>query len=305
MIATLDQILTFLEQRLLYLTLLDSPLPRSANLSDLTPTMSPSTTKPTPSPGQVFHFLTHPRRVMPTTEDQAALAGAERLEVLHGGARLAVWAWGEGPPVLLLHGWESQASHMAAFVPPLLQAGFRVWALDAPCHGQSEGTATDAVDYGRAVLGLVGTLGTPFAIIGHSVGSAAALFAFSRGVTAHSSVHLAGPSSMERVLRRGTASAGLDEAATKQVLDKMAEQIGEPLAVMDLHQLQSGFQHRALILHDPEDLEIPFSESVALAQAWQGSTLEATTRLGHRRIIRSPSVVQLAVRFVVDHSVEP
>jgi hypothetical protein len=48
----------------------------------------------------------------------------------------------------------------------------------------------------------------------------------------------------------------------------MAGQIGEPLAIMDLERLQPGLRHRALILHDAEDLEMPFSESVALAQAW-------------------------------------
>jgi len=259
----------------------------------------------TVSPGQVFRFLTRPRRVMPTPENQAALAGAERVDIVHRGARLAAWIWGEGPPVLLLHGWESHAAHMAAFVPALLLGGFSVWALDAPCHGQSEGTESDAVDYGRAVLSTVETLGMPFAFIGHSVGSAAALFAFSRGATSHASVHLAGPSSMERVLRRGAAAAGLDEAATQQVLDRMAERIGEPLAVMDLHHWQSGFRHHALILHDPEDQEVPYAESVALALAWRGATLQPITGVGHRRILRDRSVVDLALNFVTAARVEP
>jgi pimeloyl-ACP methyl ester carboxylesterase len=251
-----------------------------------------------PSPSQVFHFLTHPRRVTPSPENQTALAGATRLDVIHRGLRLAVWAWGKGPPVLLLHGWESHAGYMAGFVAPLIQAGFSVYALDAPGHGESDGSATDAVDFGRAVLSAVESLGMPHAIIGHSVGSAAALFAFSRGANVRASVHLAGPSSMERVLRRGCASAGLDESGTQQVLDNMAEQIGEPLAIMDLERLQPGLKHRSLILHDAEDMEIPFSESVELAQVWQGSTLEVVARLGHRRILRSPMVVQRVVTFL-------
>lgn len=264
------------------------------------PPTSPAPAKP-PSAGQVFHFLTHPRRAMPTPEDESALASGARLEVVHRGLRLAAWSWGNGPPVLLLHGWESHAGHMASFVPPLLQASFRVYALDAPAHGQSEGAETDAVDYGRAVLSAVESFGMPSAIIGHSVGSAAALYAFCHGVTVDASVHLAGPSSMERVLRRGCKAAGLDAAATQRVLDKMAGQIGEPLAVMDLEGLQPGLRHRTLILHDSEDLEIPFSESVALAQAWHGSTLEAVSRLGHRRILRAPLVVDRSVAFLADH----
>ena len=242
---------------------------------------------------------------MPSPEDQAALGDAARLEVMHRGLRLAAWAWGDGPPVLLLHGWESHAGHMAGFVQPLLQAGFKVYALDAPGHGQSEGTATDAVDFGRAVISAVESLGMPHSIIGHSVGSAAALFAFSRGVTVHASVHLAGPSSMERVLRRSCVAAGLDAAATQQVLDKMVGQIGEPLAVMDLEQLRPGLRHRALILHDAEDLEIPFSESFALCQTWHGSTLEAVAGLGHRRILKAPFVVERSVAFLANQGTSP
>jgi hypothetical protein len=110
---------------------------------------------------------------------------------------------------------------------------------------------------------------------------------------------------MERVLRRGCVSASLDAAATQQVLDKMADQIGEPLAVMDLEQLRPGLRHRALILQDAEDLEIPFSESVALSQTWHGSTLEAVARLGHRRILRAPLVVERSVAFLANQGTNP
>lgn len=251
-----------------------------------------------PSAAQVLHFLTHPRRAVPTADAQAALADAERIDIVHRGIRLAVWAWGQGLPVLLLHGWESQASHMSAYVPPLLQAGFRVLSMDAPCHGASEGTATDAVDYGRAVLSFAAALGDPFAVVGHSVGSAAALYAFSRGVLTHASAHLAGPVSLESALRRGAAAAGLDTTGTQQVLKSMADQIGEPLAVMELPHLSAGFRHRSLILHDPRDKEVPYAESVALARAWPGSRLVPVQGVGHRRILREPSVVEAVVDVI-------
>ena len=58
-------------------------------------------------------------------------------------------------------------------------------------------------------------------------------------------------------------------------------------------------------MHDAEDLEIPFSESVALSQAWRGSTLEAVTRLGHRRLLRAPFVVERSVAFLTSHQIRP
>lgn len=233
-----------------------------------------------------------------TSEEQAAFESAQRVYFMHRDEKLAAWSWGEGLTVFLLHGWESQSGHMNAFLPYLLDAGFRILAFDAPCHGQSEGTVTDAVDYGRAVQSAVEAFGAPVAMIGHSVGSAAALFAFSQSVTLKASVHIAGPSSMERVLRRGANAAGLDEAGTQYVLQKMARQIGKPLAVMDLDHLHPGFKHPALILHDPDDREMPYTESIALSEAWSGSRLEPIAGVGHRRIIRNEYVVQSAVQFI-------
>ncbi len=34
---------------------------------------------------------------------------------------LSLWSWGEGPAVLLLHGWGGRAVHLREFVEPLLQ----------------------------------------------------------------------------------------------------------------------------------------------------------------------------------------
>jgi pimeloyl-ACP methyl ester carboxylesterase len=92
--------------------------------------------------------------------------------------------------------------------------------------------------------------------------------------------------------------AGLNEDATGQVLQRMSAQIGEPLAVMDLPLLLRGLVHPALIFHDAQDLEIPFSDSVELAQAWTNSRLETVTNLGHRRILRSPFILEQSVNFV-------
>lgn len=50
---------------------------------------------------------------------------------------------------------------------------------------------------------------------------------------------------------------------------------------------------------------MPYTESVALAQAWQGSTLQPITGVGHRGILRAPTVVDLASRFVLAAWVGP
>ena len=52
-----------------------------------------------------------PRKSEPTTRDIDFLSKGQNLALKCG---LAATAWGDGPPVLLAHGWESRRSHWSA-----------------------------------------------------------------------------------------------------------------------------------------------------------------------------------------------
>ena len=87
------------------------------------------------------------------------------------------------PAVLVMHGWGANASMMGAVVPPLHAAGFAVLLIDARCHGRSEGEAftsmprfAEDIAAGLAWLRTQpGIDGNRIALLGHSVGAAAAL----------------------------------------------------------------------------------------------------------------------------------
>jgi hypothetical protein len=83
-----------------------------------------------------------PRKSEPTTRDIDFLSKGQNLALKCG---LAATAWGDGPPVLLAHGWESRRSHWSAIVPILAESGYRVIAMDAPAHGDSPGDQVSVV----------------------------------------------------------------------------------------------------------------------------------------------------------------
>ncbi|MFZ6721989.1 alpha/beta hydrolase [Undibacterium sp. Ji49W] len=263
----------------------------------------PSQAPARPTMEAVLHALITPRRPATSDDDRIALSAARRFDIDHAGQVLVAWRWGPdtAPAVLLLHGWESRASHMAAFVAPLLQAGYGVIALDGPAHGESQGELTHVVDYGKAVLALAAQVGPLAAVIGHSAGSAASLYAYAHGLRVAASVQLCGPASLTRVVQRTARMAGLNAEEAYALEQQMAAHVGVPLDSVDLSQLQSGFQHPVLILHDPEDREMPYEESIALAAAWPKARLQPVAGTGHRRILRTPAVVEAAISFIVEH----
>ena len=110
-----------------------------------------------------------------------------------GGGELAVWEWGQGPLVVLVHGWGSRAARMGALAAALTRRGIRVVAYDGPAHGRSAGRFASLPEFARA-LGAVGAASGPLhGLVGHSLGGAAVAMALGHGLEARRVVLLAPP----------------------------------------------------------------------------------------------------------------
>jgi len=160
----------------------------------------------------VLSALTQPRR--PTEENELSkkiLNQAAREILDFEDTRLEIYRWGDvDKKILLVHGWESRASHWHHWINPLVEAGYGVTALDLPAHGDSSGLTANVIVSGRAVLKLSKSMGEIDSIIGHSMGSAACLYAFANGLAVKKSVHVAGPISLRDVVRRAGSFAKLN-----------------------------------------------------------------------------------------------
>lgn len=267
--------------------------------------MSTTDTFERPGVAAIVRAFGHPGPAKPLSEAEIALLDtAQRRDIaVTLGApghqqdhTLATWRWGRrGSRVLLVHGWESRASHWHAWVHPLLRAGFEVMAVDNLAHGASTGDAANALLWGQGLLAIQHAVGPIHATIGHSAGSAATLYAFAHGLKVDASVHIAGPSSLQRVATGFALAMGLAREDIPTYRASLEAQLGFPMSEMDIPALQGGLRHPALILHDPQDKEVPFSESLALNEAWPLSQLVSVEGLGHRRILRAPEVIAQVV----------
>ncbi|MFY9476391.1 MAG: alpha/beta hydrolase [Aquabacterium sp.] len=178
---------------------------------------------------------------------------------------------------------------------PLLRAGFQVTATDNLAHGQSTGDIADVRLWGQGLLAASQALDPIHAVIRHSAGSAASLYAFAHGLQVDASVHIAGPPSLKRMATGFALAHGLPHDEIAAFRAGLEAQLGVPMAEMDLPALQDGLRHPALILHDPQDKEVPFTESLALHEAWSLSQLVSVEGVGHRRILRAPEVIAMVI----------
>ncbi|OAJ54975.1 hypothetical protein A6V36_09095 [Paraburkholderia ginsengiterrae] len=239
-----------------------------------------------------------PKRTGATESDRTLLAAAERWEVDHDGASIAVWRWGRGKPVLLCHGWESRASHLGAFIQPLIAAGYSVIGYDAPAHGASPGSTASVASFGRALIAVANEIGPVEGLISHSLGVPASLWAYTRGLRVKASAHISGPSSLEAVLNRFAVGSGMPDGVFEDFKQTVESRTQVMVGEFEAEVLASGVRHPVLFMHDRDDREVPHAASLHMHDLVSGSSLELTSGLGHRRIIRDPGVVAVVVDFL-------
>ncbi|HEU5305125.1 MAG TPA: alpha/beta fold hydrolase, partial [Gemmatimonadales bacterium] len=139
------------------------------------------------------NIFCRPPRNEPRPGEEAFLATGTRLTVRHEDQDLAVWTWGQGPVVVLVHGWGSRAGRFSAIAAAMMQAHFRVVAFDAPAHGASMGSQASLPQFARALRAVADAAGPVHSLIGHSLGGAAVSLALRQGLRASRVVLLAPP----------------------------------------------------------------------------------------------------------------
>jgi pimeloyl-ACP methyl ester carboxylesterase len=241
-------------------------------------------------------FLTPPRHAAPSREREA-LGAAEPFEVRLGTGRLRCWRFGEGPPVLLIHGWGGRGGQMASLVPALRAAGRAAVVFDGPAHGASSGRLASIPHFAEAVAAVAAQVGARQAM-GHSMGAAGLALAMFRGLPMDAAVFLAPPRSPSTWVAQFAEALAL-RVPLREALDaRLRRTLGISPEELDLPTLSGAMRAPLLVVHDRADPEVPWSDGAAIAAAWPGARLLSTEGLGHARILRDAAVTAEAARFV-------
>lgn len=243
-------------------------------------------------------------RTQPTAEARVRLQAGTRLQHRVHGREVVAWSWGEGPTVLLVHGWGGHAGQLHAFVEPLLAAGYRVVAFDAPAHGASApsrhgGKRVTFFEMAEALRTVAADAGPLAGAIAHSGGCAVVALALREGwPTPPRLVFIspfAQPSSAFAPFGR---SIGASDAAMTRFVRRVEARFQRPWSDFDITGLPMLRAVPPLLLvHDRGDREVAFAHSEAIARTWPDARLVPTQGLGHRKLLREPGVVECVAGF--------
>jgi pimeloyl-ACP methyl ester carboxylesterase len=242
-------------------------------------------------------FCTPPRSAL-SASVRDFLATGRRSAVWAGGNPMAVWTWGEGPSVYLVHGWGGRGGQLASFVAPLVHSGFKVVTFDAPGHGASPGARSSLLEFAWALREVVRVFGPAHAVIGHSLGAAATALALGQGLRAERAVLIAPPADPSEWTRHLARRLGMTARVLRLMQTRIERRLGFHWSELDVPRLASRLLVPLLVIHDRDDAEVPYADGQAVAAAAPEARLVTSHGLGHRRILREPRLVKEAVSFV-------
>ena len=239
----------------------------------------------------------HPLR----PHEEAFLDTGETFTVHHAEEDLACWSWGNGPVVVLMHGWGSRAGRFRLFVPALVQRGFRVVAFDGPGHGRTGGTSASLPQFAVALAAVCAVVGPVHAFVGHSLGGAAALFAMSRLVPPVPAVLISAPSDPVVFWHRFVRHFAIPSQVRDRLQGNLERRFGITGNDLNLIPAAAALPTPLLVIHDVGDEDVPPENGRAIATAAPHGTFVLTEGLGHRAIMRDGGVVARTTEFIAEH----
>ncbi len=221
-------------------------------------------------------------------------------EVLHvgEGTRVNVWR-GQGPTIMLLHGWSGAVSQFSDLLIRLLQLGYRVIAPVPKGHHCQGGGLSHPGEFIRSVDAVItGQAVEVHAAIGHSLGGAA-LALHNISTTRFSKAVLIGaPANLTGVLHRFATMLSLNHRGLNALYKVADSRVGTPHRTLDAAGNLYRTAKQVLVIHDTQDKEVPFSEAEQFVKTYPFARLYKTAGLGHRRILNSPEVINEIIDFI-------
>jgi pimeloyl-ACP methyl ester carboxylesterase len=225
---------------------------------------------------------------------------AQQFTLPHEYGPLAMYSWGEGPTVLLVHGWNGRGTQMGGFAVPLAKAGYRAIAFDAPGHGRTPGNCCTIFRIIDAVNVIADEFGPLKGIVTHSFGAMVIARALSTQLIAERVVCINPAAQLDFLIDSFCGTLGITPRTRKAFLQRLEKHYGADIGrQISADENVAGLSVPALIIHDVDDSEVPWQQGEQLANAWPAARFMQTQGLGHTRSLHDHKTIQAAVDFIV------
>ncbi len=248
-----------------------------------------------------IHLFYTPFKYQTPEKEKEILKASTGFHVIVDGKRIQCYRWGStGRKVMLVHGWAGRAGQFRGIIPSLLAHGFQCVAFDGPAHGKSEGKQTNPVQFADTMKEVLKVEGEIYAIIAHSFGGVAALYAIVHGLPVKKLINISSPTIAEQVIlnfrRALNASPAAGLAFRKHLIDTYGFSFEEISSLHLVRQVKAPLD--LLLIQDDNDPEVAPENATELQKVYPAARIHLTKGLGHTRILRDEGVIAATLEFL-------
>ncbi|OOV27832.1 alpha/beta hydrolase [Flavobacterium sp. LM5] len=211
------------------------------------------------------------------------LQQAQSEKISYKDSFFQTYTWkGNDTIILLVHGWESNASRWEKLLPFLKKSGSTIVAIDAPAHGLSSGKEFSIPQY-AAFIHLAVQKFNPDYLIGHSIGGQTCLYYQSmyQNKAIKKMVILGAPSDFTIILSNFIKLLRLNTTIANNIENHYLNHFK-----LDINQFSSQLfakkvDTKGFIAHDTLDPVVKIAEAKKIAATWKDAIFYETNGLGH------------------------
>jgi esterase/lipase len=226
-----------------------------------------------------------------------SLAKATQEQLQHNEHLFYLHKWkGNEEIILLVHGWESNASRWKKLLPYLKQTGKTILAIDGPAHGLTSGKEFNVPLYGEFIHKVVQQY-QPKIVIGHSIGgNAIAYFQAHYPQNFEKMVLIGAPSDFNVILNNYISMLSLNSNVHQQLIRYTTERFNVIIDEFSASNFLKNTTIPGIIAHDINDDVVCIDEAKKIANAWKTAQFIETKGLGHS--MHNDELYQTIIEFI-------
>ncbi len=210
------------------------------------------------------------------------------------------YRWGEGPEVIVAHGWEARGVQFSKFIKPLVEKGFSVVAFDAPAHGDSEKTFSHIMEFIEALRVVSDDCKNLKAIMAHSMGCTSTIKVITDSFNQEDVklIWIAGHLNLFSYLENWAKRQGFPMSILNSVVESIEDRYQMNFLKVQTDALMDKIKTETLLIHDKEDNRTDYKNAVKLHEIIPNSHLHMTEGLGHFKILKAKEIVNIVTDFL-------
>lgn len=242
-------------------------------------------------------FLTPQRTVLRKDQLEYYKSGHSEF-IKFNDKEVFVFTKGEGPRVMLAHGWGSNSYIFRFIMDSLVESGYSVVTLDYPAHGQSSGKQTTLPETSELIKLLSEKYGPFKAAIAYSFGGPTTIRALELGLQTENLILLSSPTKIESIFNPFFDLLDVKPELQELFIQDLVAQTGIDRNRISPLDMEYDKSVRTLIVHDKDDEIISHTDATSIHNELKNSKLIFTSKLGHRGVPRTEEVLREIINFL-------